>query len=455
MKSYARLIVLAVLLTASIAPAQTRPARPARPVPGERSGGQMLERIRFTLGELKLSDEQKVKVDAIFRKAREGMDKLREEMEEIDPRDRMARATEFFQDIREELSAVLNADQKALLDKRIDEARRDFRERRGAGPATAPAAPAAPPPPRRRDAGPERPGVALERLREAMSKIDLTDEQKQKIKSLIEDVQSKGMALRQQAEAGENVREKGFELLQQTRQKVTAILTPAQQQKLRELLGDGPRPASRPMMGEDMMMDDMQGAARKRGKDARKAPPPAIKPTDSTAQPGTAAPQFALKKLDGALVQLSALKGRVVVLEFGSWTCPAFRERAAAMEKLKNDYSTRAQFFVVYTREAHAKGEWEVDRNKALEISVDQPTTIEARSELAKKSRDELSITVPIMLDTIGDEAAKAYGAGVNSAFVINRDGIIVARQQWFDPTGLRSAIDEAVKATPATAAAK
>ena len=132
-------------------------------------------------------------------------------------------------------------------------------------------------------------------------------------------------------------------------------------------------------------------------------------------------------------------------------TSPAFRERAAAMEKLKTEYGQRAQFIVIYQREAHAKGEWEVDRNKDKDITVDQPTTLEARSDLAKKTRQELKITAPILVDTMGNETATAYGAGANSAFVINRDGIIVARQQWFDPGGLQRAIDEAAKALPST----
>ena len=166
---------------------------------------------------------------------------------------------------------------------------------------------------------------------------------------------------------------------------------------------------------------------------------------------GQPAPPFALKKVDGSSLNLSGMKGRVIVLEFGSWTSPAFRERASAMEKLKTEYGQRAQFFVVYMREAHAKGEWEVARNKDANIEAAQPSTIEARTDLAKKAREQLKITVPIAIDTIGNETATAFGAGANSAVVINRDGLIAAKQEWFDPGGLRRELDEAIKATPAT----
>jgi thyroxine 5-deiodinase len=193
-------------------------------------------------------------------------------------------------------------------------------------------------------------------------------------------------------------------------------------------------------------------AAGKAPKDAPKAQP--AKRSDGSIPEGPAlgspAPQFSLKKLDGGgLVNLASLKGHVVVLEFGSYSCPIFRDRVAAMEKLKTEYGTRATFFVVYAREAHPAGEWEVDRNKDQSISVDQPRTIDARQALAKKAKESLKMTVPILLDGVGNDAAIAYGAGPNSAVVIGRDGTIVAKQQWFDPYGIRRAIDSAAK--PAT----
>jgi hypothetical protein len=43
------------------------------------------------------------------------------------------------------------------------------------------------------------------------------------------------------------------------------------------------------------------------------------------------------------------------------------------------------------------------------------------------------------------DTTLTAYNAGANSAFVIGREGKIVARQQWCDPSGLRHWIDQAI----------
>jgi hypothetical protein len=289
------------------------------------------------------------------------------------------------------------------------------------------------------------------------------------VKSLFEDLRAKGEAMRQQAQAGgADAREKMRELADETRTKLSEILTPAQQRTLRELMRqparrdrdrDREKPATRPraaagaggdMMsettrsgaasGEDMM--SMEGGSRRKENQAA----PAEHEDELPAGPavGDAAPDFTLRKIDGAQVQLSSLKGRVIVLVFGSYSAPTFRNRAAALEKLRSDYGTRATVFVVYAREAHPSGEWEVARNKEDGVSVEQARTPEARKSAATAARDKLKLTTSILLDTLGNDTAVAYGAGANSAYVIGRDGKIAARQRWFEPLALRRALDAA-----------
>jgi len=201
------------------------------------------------------------------------------------------------------------------------------------------------------------------------------------------------------------------------------------------------------MKGDDstMMSDDMKSDAKTRGHApaARSDAPPTTMPAI-----GTMAPQFSIHKLDGSLLTLSSLKGRVVVLEFGSYSCPSFRRRVPAMEQMKHEFGTKAQLFVIYAKEAHPTGEWDVDRNKDEGISIEQPGSADARRQIAQGARDKLKITVPVALDTMDNEVAKMYGAGANSAVVIDRDGRIAAHQEWFEPVALRKYIDAAAKAT-------
>src|SRR5207249_3356519 len=104
---------------------------------------------------------------------------------------------------------------------------------------------------------------------------------------------------------------------------------------------------------------------------------------------GEPAPNFDLKKLDGRNVQLSFFKGRVLVMVFGSYSTPVFRDRAAGLEKLARDHRS-AEFLLVYTREAHPAGAKELDRNKDDAISITQPADEKARMEQAKKTKETL-----------------------------------------------------------------
>ena len=161
---------------------------------------------------------------------------------------------------------------------------------------------------------------------------------------------------------------------------------------------------------------------------------------------GEPAPALDLPRLDGTRLRLDNLKGRIVVLVFGSYSSPSFRNRAAALDQLRLETGTKAQFIVIYGREAHPAGEWEVSRNKQDGVAVQQPRTDADRKALAQTARETLKLTTPIALDTIDNSAASAYGAGANSAYVIGRDGKIAARQAWFEPLALKRAIDAAAK---------
>ena len=469
----ALMIVLSLTASAIAAPAPTTTQSPGTAVLGLPPGA-MLDRARAALDELKLTPEQKTKVDTIFKEARAELEQMRTQLESMDVRERMAETREFFEGVRADLAFVLTPEQREQMQKKFEQMRQNAG---GAG------SPGAMPPP----------GVLAERLREVLPQLKLSGEQAQRVKELFDDVRPRADALRQQIETGDaEARQKARELAEETRQKLREMLTPQQQEQLRELMRqpmspppqDGTRrpgggPARRNRAGaagastraaaggpdKDQMMSEMTSSGAGAGGDmmsmegaARRndpAKPGASAPgsSDPPAGPaiGAAAPDFTLTKPDGAQVNLASMKGRVVVLVFGSYSAPTFRNRAAALEKLKSELGTRASFFIVYTREAHPTGEWEVTRNKEDGISVEQARTLDARRNAATTAREKLKLSTPILLDTIGNDTAIAYGAGINSAYVIARDGTIAARQQWFEPLALRRAIENAANAKPAT----
>jgi glutathione peroxidase-family protein len=275
-----------------------------------------------------------------------------------------------------------------------------------------------------------------------VQKLELNDDQKAQIKQLLQDTREKFQQVREQAKGDmQAVREKMQPVMQGMREKLTSVLSAEQQEKLREL----------------MQQAGGQWPPVNRERSERK--PPATEPAAAVAaEPaitaamidvGQKAPDFTLKKLDGQPVQLSSLKGRVVLLVFGSYSSPSFRQRATALEQLSRQYGNRIHPLVIYTRENYPAGEYEVDRNKDEGISVPRAANLDARITQARKTRDALKISAPILIDTIDDQTATTYGGFTNAAILINRDGVVVARQKWFEPYSLRRAIDDVLKESP------
>jgi peroxiredoxin len=172
-------------------------------------------------------------------------------------------------------------------------------------------------------------------------------------------------------------------------------------------------------------------------------PSPATRPV---LPPGKEAPDFSLEKVTSGTASLAAYRGKVLVLVFGNYSSPSFRQRVVELEQVKREYTRRGvECLIIYTREVHAVGEWEVERNKDARVAVEQPTTLADRKALAKQARETLNITIPIAIDTIDDKTAKDYDGFTNACVVVGRDGLVVARQTWFNSDTLRSQLDAIV----------
>ena len=70
-----------------------------------------------------------------------------------------------------------------------------------------------------------------------------------------------------------------------------------------------------------------------------------------------------------------------------------------------------------------------------------QPLTYEERVELARKTAVEAGINVPLLVDEIDNPVWCTYGPAPNIAYLIGTDGIIIAKQGWYDPKVMEQAI--------------
>lgn len=191
---------------------------------------------------------------------------------------------------------------------------------------------------------------------------------------------------------------------------------------------------------------------------AREGFPFEMSPPDMFAGPraGERAPNFVLKTLGGQSVELAQALGKgPVVLEFGSYTCPIFRQKHEGMEALYGQYGSQASFFTIYTTEAHPKGdpspysgrEWVTDENERSGILVRQPSSDADRRAVASRARADLGIRTAILVDDMGNSTWKAYGAAPNAAYLIGTDGQVKLRQGWFQKGAFGRALAKELEA--------
>ena len=74
-------------------------------------------------------------------------------------------------------------------------------------------------------------------------------------------------------------------------------------------------------------------------------------------------------------------------------------------------YGDKAEFFVVYIREAHPTDGRQSRENEVEKILVRQPKTIEERSDVAFQCTLCLNISIPCVLDDMKATAQKVYSA--------------------------------------------
>lgn len=149
-----------------------------------------------------------------------------------------------------------------------------------------------------------------------------------------------------------------------------------------------------------------------------------------TLRQGDAAPDFTLHSPDGKqAVRLADLRGvKPVVLIFGSYTCPPFRDVYPTLERLHRTYGERVAFYYVYIREAHAEDGWKMKRNQREGIAINDPKTMEERTAVATQACAYFKTQIPGLVDTMDDKTDKAYAAWPSRIFVIDTNGVVVVR---------------------------
>ena len=185
----------------------------------------MLDRMHETINSLDLSADQKTQVDAIFTQAKSDFEAMRQKWDQdnVKPRDRMEQGRDFMKALNKKVEAVLTDQQKEALKQK----RQEWAKRRGEqdGPGM-----------RQGKGDRQGPPPMLERLQKALDQLNLTDDQKQQVKTVLDETRAKLKALHDESRGDrDTMREKGSKIIKDARERINAILTPEQREKLKEM----------------------------------------------------------------------------------------------------------------------------------------------------------------------------------------------------------------------------
>jgi peroxiredoxin len=150
-------------------------------------------------------------------------------------------------------------------------------------------------------------------------------------------------------------------------------------------------------------------------------------------EPGDEAPGFELRSLDGDLVRLSDFKNsRNVVLTFGSATCPQTAASIGGLRSLAREFPrSEVEFLFIYVREAHPGAE------------LPPHHSIADKARAAMLLRDQEQIEFPILVDELGGETHRNYGALSNASFIIDKSGRVAYRSLASHSSSLGAALEE------------
>ncbi len=117
------------------------------------------------------------------------------------------------------------------------------------------------------------------------------------------------------------------------------------------------------------------------------------------------------------------------------------------MENLRRQYGDRVEFFVVYIKEAHPEDGWVLERNRRAGVLVDDPTSREERTSVARACAVRMRIAMPVLVDGVENAVASTYGGWPDRLYLIGRDGRI-AFQGRQGPFGFKPVeLEEAIRA--------
>jgi hypothetical protein len=88
-------------------------------------------------------------------------------------------------------------------------------------------------------------------------------------------------------------------------------------------------------------------------------------------------------------------------------------------------YRGRVSFLAVYVKEAHPEDGWVLSENRDAHIAVVDPRDDDERDAVAASCAVALRLNMPMAVDALDNEVARAYGGWPDRLYLVGSDGRI------------------------------
>ena len=131
---------------------------------------------------------------------------------------------------------------------------------------------------------------------------------------------------------------------------------------------------------------------------------------------GDSLPEFNLTSTSGERITWQNFGGRPVLLTVGSITCPLTASSIPALKRLCQEFGSEIEFVMVNVREAHPAE------------NMGQPETFEEKLEHARALKEQFEIPWTVVTDDLDGSFHRSLDTKPNSAYIVDRDGVIAFR---------------------------
>jgi tetratricopeptide (TPR) repeat protein len=115
------------------------------------------------------------------------------------------------------------------------------------------------------------------------------------------------------------------------------------------------------------------------------------------------------------------------ILVFGSYTCPKLRSSAADLKRISAAFRGKADFHLIYIREAHApdqgQTQWQSTINDRDGIALGPARNLTEKREHADLCLRKLDLPWPAVVDGMEGAAESAYQAWPSRVYIVDREG--------------------------------